>query len=243
MSESKKDPDAPEVKALSQEEVRAKLADGLLPGEDVLFYDMQRYGARRAAEPSEVALYEPPQLLTDPDRPDDVRGVPPAENKVIINSDPGAFEQVKSFEPLPNPVRAMTTTERTERTRRLGRIRTKEILLSVGLVGAVSLLAWWVLILQADSNAQRKPPDPGIALARPAHTHEWVDDAPPAPDPATSMPVVEVRKPAAKPVRSRRGPEPMGPSKLSSRPKEQAAGKAAADPEAREWLNPTIERK
>lgn len=122
--------DRKQVKGLSMEEARAKLEEGLKPGEDALFYDMDRFSKPRPAPPSDVRDYAPPRHVVLP--------MDLVETRII----------------------KVPAVHELERRRQLGRHYTKEILLSIGLLGVVTYFAWFFLRASAESSARRPVASP-----------------------------------------------------------------------------------
>ncbi len=164
MDTSRKDDPPKEVIGLTLEEARAKLAEGLLPGEDLLFYDLSRFGKPKPAQPSEVEVYEPPREIKHA-APDHSPSEKKADAKVIVADEP--FVPVAPVV-LPS-ILSTTTAEIRISDNRIRRAKktTKEIALSVGLIGFVTLIAWWFLIMEAKSDAHRKPPEDTTSATRP----------------------------------------------------------------------------
>jgi hypothetical protein len=170
--------DRKQVKGLSIEEARAKLEEGLKPGEDALFYDMDRFSKPRPAPPSDVQDYAPPHHVK---LPTEIL----AETKII----------------------AAPAVHELERRRQLGRHYTKEILLSIGLLGVVTYFAWFFLRASAESSA-RQPVASAVVVApatppvvvEPPHVARPVPAAPP--EPPKALKPVQKPKPtrASKPT-------------------------------------------
>jgi hypothetical protein len=217
-----------EAKPLTFEEARAKLAQGLKPGEDILFYDMNRFGNRRPAEPSEVEVYEPPRPLpaSEPvagDAPDQDG----PEDKVILAPEP--------------------TTQVVARRRQLGRHRTRELAISVGMIAFSTCAAWWVLSSQSQSSAQRKVTAPTAAALVPpvsAATHAPADPAAQALNPPLPMPVppappapLPSEPPKAHKPKDTVHPLPTMTSEPAAAPAPKRPTEDPVDPEAAEFLN------
>src|SRR5260370_25833386 len=154
--------DRKDVKGLSLEEARRELEKDLKPGEDALYYDLDRFGKPREAPPSDVVQYAPPQ-------------------------------HVKVPEPLADTTRLDVTAPHVIARRRLaGRHYTKEILLSIGIIGVVTFFAWIFLRAQAESSPRRPvpPAQPAVVVAPAAPSPREVPTAtlPPTEQPKTPKP-------------------------------------------------------
>lgn len=222
-------------KPLTIDDVRARLAEGLRPGEDLLFYDLNRFGERRPAQPSEMEVYEPPRELA---APKDGAGESDAD-KVVLHV------TGNTAPPDGELRRGATTSERpgdATLLKRMVRARGKDIAYSFFVVIFSSLLGWWFLWWQRESDAHRKMPaslvpQPAMETPRVIPTRR-VGSVPNVDDKPTEQ--------VAGPSKLEHAVPPISPTS-SSHPKSRAPAKRdprttnpapELDPTGRDWLDP-----
>jgi len=232
---------------LTIEDVRARLSEGLRPGEDILFYDMDRFGERRPAQPSEREVYEPPRKLAGVDE----CATPSDAEKVVLqvsgNTAPPDLGITQSIGPTENSPKENVFY-------RAGRARTKDIAYAFFVVSAVSVMGLWFLIWQRESDAHRKVPSalvtPSVVLSQEVKTESLptegpavplIDDHPPAPasTAAASAPSVAVLgtvNPRSSSEKARVSPKTSSTTKRAPRPT-VSAEPTAVDPNASVWIH------
>src|SRR5947209_2537572 len=95
----------PGLESKTLDELVAELSEGLLPGEDVAFYDINRFAKRKPAPPSEQVIYAPPaELATERNTPDQANvagSTPEPESATVVLDTPIRTKALEATVRLP----------------------------------------------------------------------------------------------------------------------------------------------
>ncbi len=176
----------PPLKAMTLEECVKELSQGLLPGEDALFYDINRFGKPRPAPPSEQVIYEPPtQIATEQDpvrwaeQCARARTSDGEEEHATVVLDTSLSEslgdETRKISPAPNPRDIETSPDAAaiankKRATARARKQTKELIVALSIAIAGLAGVWFVLTpgsrVKGGASAASQTPASASPIAR-----------------------------------------------------------------------------